>query len=63
MKMQSLSFVLCLQLERMKNDNMLPTEDGQNHEARFPSLQRELTQLHEVNVFFVPLITMNHIFF
>jgi hypothetical protein len=51
MKMQSLSFVLCLQLERMKNDNMLPTEDGQNHEARFPGLQRELTQLHEVNVF------------
>ncbi|WJX32629.1 hypothetical protein P8452_20931 [Trifolium repens] len=37
------------ELERMKNDNMLPTEDGQNHEARFPSLQRELTQLHEAN--------------
>ncbi|CAJ2644321.1 unnamed protein product [Trifolium pratense] len=37
------------ELERMKNDNMLPTEDGQNHEARFPGLQRELTQLHEAN--------------
>ncbi|XP_058787683.1 uncharacterized protein LOC131662024 [Vicia villosa] len=37
------------ELERMKNDNMLPTEDGQNHESSFPGLHRELTQLHEAN--------------
>ncbi|CAI8597472.1 unnamed protein product [Vicia faba] len=40
---------LNMELERMKNDNMLPTEDGQNHESSFPGLHRELTQLHEAN--------------
>ncbi|XP_012567357.1 uncharacterized protein [Cicer arietinum] len=37
------------ELEKMKNENMLPTEDGKNHEPSFPGLQRELMQLHEAN--------------
>ncbi|KAH1245285.1 hypothetical protein GmHk_06G015655 [Glycine max] len=37
------------ELERMKNENMLPSVDGQSHESSFPGLQRELMQLHEAN--------------
>ncbi|RDX92958.1 hypothetical protein CR513_24844 [Mucuna pruriens] len=37
------------ELERMKNDNMLPSVDGHSHESSFPGLQRELMQLHEAN--------------
>ncbi|CAL0319368.1 unnamed protein product [Lupinus luteus] len=37
------------ELERMKNDNLLPQVDEYSHEPSFPGLQRELMQLHEVN--------------
>ncbi|KAF7829900.1 restin-like protein [Senna tora] len=37
------------ELERMKNENLLPSVDDHNFEARFPGLQRELMQLHEAN--------------
>ncbi|KAI4337739.1 hypothetical protein L6164_016117 [Bauhinia variegata] len=37
------------ELERMKNENLLPSADDHNSEPSFPGLRRELTQLHEVN--------------
>ncbi|XP_061365346.1 uncharacterized protein LOC133308691 [Gastrolobium bilobum] len=37
------------ELERMKNENLLPPVDGHSHEPSFPGLQRELMQLHEAN--------------
>ncbi|KAE9609018.1 hypothetical protein Lal_00020035 [Lupinus albus] len=37
------------ELERMKNDNLLPQVDEFSHEPTFPGLQRELIQLHEAN--------------
>ncbi|XP_019416966.1 PREDICTED: putative leucine-rich repeat-containing protein DDB_G0290503 isoform X2 [Lupinus angustifolius] len=37
------------ELERMKNDNLLPKVDEYSHEPSFPGLQRELVQLHEAN--------------
>ncbi|KAJ1406801.1 NT-type C2 domain [Sesbania bispinosa] len=40
---------LSKELERMKNENMLPPVDGHSHEPSFPGLQRELMQLHEAN--------------
>ncbi|KAK7353118.1 hypothetical protein VNO80_18557 [Phaseolus coccineus] len=41
---------LSKELERMKNENMLPSVDGHSHdEPSFPGLQRELIQLHEAN--------------
>ncbi|BAT78558.1 hypothetical protein VIGAN_02125200 [Vigna angularis var. angularis] len=41
---------LSKELERMKNENMLPSVDGLSHdEPSFPGLQRELIQLHEAN--------------
>ncbi|TKY74339.1 coiled-coil domain-containing protein 18 isoform X2 [Spatholobus suberectus] len=40
---------LSKELERMKNENMLPSVDGHSHESSFPGLQREQMQLHEAN--------------
>ncbi|XP_057442265.1 uncharacterized protein LOC130733988 [Lotus japonicus] len=37
------------ELERMRNENMLPPVDGHRREPCFPGLQRELMQLHEAN--------------
>lgn len=40
--------VFQLQLEKMKNENLLTLVDDCNLESSFPGLQRELMQLHEV---------------
>ncbi|XP_068480125.1 uncharacterized protein [Phaseolus vulgaris] len=41
---------LSKELEKMKNENMLPSVDGHSHDdPSFPGLQRELIQLHEAN--------------
>ncbi|XVF39466.1 hypothetical protein PTKIN_Ptkin01aG0037100 [Pterospermum kingtungense] len=37
------------ELERMKNENLLLSEDGHHFDPKFPGLQQELMQLHKVN--------------
>ncbi|XP_007018879.2 PREDICTED: restin homolog [Theobroma cacao] len=37
------------ELERMKNENLLLSEDGHHFDSKFPGLQLELMQLHKVN--------------
>ncbi|XVE55438.1 hypothetical protein DITRI_Ditri03aG0158600 [Diplodiscus trichospermus] len=37
------------ELERMKNENMLLSEDGHHFDPKFPGLQREVMQLQKVN--------------
>ncbi|XP_022768285.1 myosin-9-like isoform X2 [Durio zibethinus] len=37
------------ELERMKNENLLLSEDFHHFDPKFPGLQRELMQLHKVN--------------
>ncbi|OMO85758.1 hypothetical protein CCACVL1_10013 [Corchorus capsularis] len=37
------------ELERMKNENLLPSEDANHFDPKFPGLQQELMQLHKVN--------------
>lgn len=44
----ALNCVFCFQLERMKNENSLVSQDDHHYDSKLPGLQRELMQLHKV---------------